>query len=89
MAEYAGPNMALPQPTSSTINTSRTCDGCGDSTTRATPSEKTSCSSDKRIKNRLRSTLSASSPPNIGSTSVGPSWAKMMTPTNVLECVRS
>ena len=89
MAEYAGPNMALPAPTMSTITTSRTFEGWGDSTTSATPREKTSCSSERTISRRLRSTLSASSPPTIGRTSVGPSWAKMMMPTNVAEWVRS
>ena len=63
--------------------------GAADSTTRATPSENTSCSMDRRIRKRFRSTLSASRPPTIGRTRVGPSWAKMMTPTNVAECVRS
>jgi hypothetical protein len=81
--------MALPAPTISTMTTSSTWDGCGDRTTSATPSENTSCSIASTIKNRLRSTLSASRPPNMGRMSVGPSWAKMITPTNVLECVRS
>ena len=51
--------------------------------------EKTSCSTAKMMSRRLRSILSASRPPTMGSTSAGPSWAKMMTPTNVAECVRS
>ena len=88
-AEYAGPNMALPQPTPSTMITSRTFEGWGDAATRATPMEKTSCSTARIMSRRLRSILSASRPPTMGSTSAGPSWAKMMTPTNVAECVRS
>ena len=39
------------------------------------------------MRNFLRSTLSASRPPSGASTRAGPSWAKMMTPTNVLEWV--
>ena len=89
MAEYAGPNMALPAPTMRTISTNRTFEGWGESTTRATPREKTSCSSESTMRRRLRSTLSASRPPTMGRTRVGPSWAKMMIPTNVLEWVRS
>ena len=81
--------MALPAPTPSTMSTSRTCEGWGEAATRATPSEKTSCSIDRMMRKRLRSILSASRPPTIGRTRVGPSWAKMMTPTNVAECVRS
>ena len=42
-----------PTPTMSTMTTSRTCEGWGDSTTSATPREKTSCSSDRRIRKRL------------------------------------
>ena len=44
---------------------------------------------ERTIKNRLRSTLSASRPPTMGRTRVGPSWAKMMMPTKLLEWVRS
>ncbi len=88
-AEYAGPNMALPAPTIRTMSTSRTFEGWGERTTSATPREKTSCSSARMISRRRRSTLSASRPPTMGSTRVGPSWAKMMIPTNVAECVRS
>ena len=88
-AEYAGPNIALPAPTPSTITTSRTFDGWGEDATRATPSENTSCSMDKMMRKRLRSILSARRPPTMGRIRVGPSWAKMMTPTNVAECVRS
>ena len=89
MAEYVGPNMALPAPTMKTMTTRSTLEGSGESTTRATPTENTSCSIDRMIKKRLRSTLSASRPPTMGRTSVGPSWAKMMMPTKVAECVRS
>ena len=81
--------MALPQPTPSTMTTSRTFEGCGEAATRATPMENTSCSIDRMIRKRLRSILSARRPPTMGRTRVGPSWAKMMTPTNVAECVRS
>ena len=81
--------MALPAPTPSTMITSRTCEGWGDAATSATPRENTSCSIDKMMRKRFRSILSARSPPTIGRTRVGPSWAKMMTPTNVAECVRS
>src|ERR1700722_16729135 len=88
-AEYAGPNIALPAPTPSTITTSRTCEGWGEDATRATPSENTICSIDRMMRKRLRSILSARRPPTMGRTRVGPSWAKMMTPTNVAECVRS
>ena len=81
--------MALPTPTMTTISTSRTCEGWGDGTTRATPSENTSCSIDRTIRKFLRSTLSAMRPPTMASSRVGPSWAKMMMPTKVLEWVRS
>ena len=89
MAEYAGPNMALPAPTMNTMATRSTLEGSGDNTTRATATEKTSCSIDRMMRNRLRSTLSANRPPTMGRTRVGPSWAKMMTPTKVAEWVRS
>ena len=54
------------------MSTSSTWEGWGEAATSATPSEKTSCSTDRMIRNRLRSTLSASRPPTIGRTRVGP-----------------
>ena len=81
--------MALPTPTRTTMMTSTTCDGDGDLTTQARASEKMSCSIDKTIRNLLRSTLSAMSPPTMASRSAGPSWAKMITPTKVLDRVMS
>ena len=55
------------------MSTSSTWEGCG---RRAPPgprpSENTICSMDRMIRKRLRSTLSAMSPPTMGSTSVGP-----------------
>ena len=41
------------------------------------------------MRNFLRSTLSAMRPPTMASSSAGPSWAKMITPTKVLEWVMS
>ena len=88
MAEYAGPNMALPTPIITTMKTRRTCEGEGARTTHARASENTSCSMERTMRNFLRSTLSAMRPPTGANRSAGPSWAKMMTPTNVLEWVR-
>ena len=81
--------MALPTPTITTMATSRTWDGDGVRTTRAKASENTSCSTDSTIRNFLRSTLSAMRPPTMASRRAGPSWAKMTTPTKVLDRVRS
>ena len=81
--------MALPTPTMTTMATRTTCEGDGVRTTQARTSENTSCSTDRTIRNFLRSTLSAMRPPTMASRSAGPSWAKMITPTKVLEWVMS
>ena len=64
--------------------TSRTFDGWGESDDeRHAEGEHELLEGQERSGTACRSTLSASRPPTIGRSSVGPSWAKMMTPTKV------
>ena len=55
----------------------------------ARTSEKTACSIWRAMRSSRRSNRSAKRPPNSPSSSSGPIWAKVSSPTNALEPVRS
>ena len=84
-----GAYSALPMPINATMPTMSALFGWSAKATKPSRLDSTPCSTVRLIRSFLRSTLSASMPPNVENSSSGPSWATIITPTKTAEPVSS